>query len=276
MAITSLGGISNAQAQTGVANASDKLQSVLNSIVSGTDQSADVANVSIASQLQSQTAGLNVAAGNLTQALSLTQVASGGLGQIAQAIGQLQTLAEQAQSPTLNANNRKQLNQQFQQLASSIDNIAESTSFNGQNLLDGSLSGAGALSLDGLLGQTPDGNDTTLSIPDSGTGSLFGGQSLDILSSDDASQAVGTLDNALNQVTGTQTSVGAFQQTLNYAAGNVDSAINNYQAAASSLGDTDIAEASTQNSLAQVQYNAAIAVEAQTNNLNPALLQLIG
>ena len=275
MAINSLGGIGGA-AQTGVTNASDKLQSALNSIVTGTSESADVADLSIATQLQSQTAALKVVSGNLTQAFSLTQVAGGGLSQIQQVVGQLQVLASQAQSPVLNANNRKQLNQQFQQLASNITDIAKSTSFNGQNVLDGSLSGTNALSLDHLLGQGGGNGDTTLSIPDSSANSLFGGQNLNLLSADSASQALSALGDAFNQITGTEANVGSFQQTLNFAAANVDSAITNQQAAQSSISETDFAAASTQSSLADVQYNAAIAVAAQANNLNPALLQLVG
>jgi len=274
MDVTSLNGIGGTLPQTGVTNASDKLQAALASIVSNNQSSDNVAAVSIAAQLQSQTSALKTVADNLTQGLSLTQVAEGGIEQIQSIIGQLQSLASQAQSPVLNANNRRQLNQTFQQLSSQLTTIAGTTSFNGQNTLDGSLSGANALSLDSMLGKSS-GSDNILSIANQSANSLFGG-ALDISSAEGASQALAALGNAQNEVTGTQSNIGAFQQTLNYALANVDSAITNQQAAQSSISDTDIASASTQTSLADVQYNAAIAVAAQTNNLNPALLQLVG
>ncbi len=269
MAITSLSGIGAGQPQN-VQNAGDKLFAALASIVSGNSQSTgDV--VAIATQLQSQTAALKVVSGNLAQASSLAQVAAGGIGQIQQVISQLQSLASQAGSPVLNADNRKQLNQQFQQLAGEIDSIAGTTSFNGQNILDGSLS----LPLDSLLNTNSNsGND--LSVADQSTASLFGGRNLNLLSSDSASQALTTLGDALNQIIGTQANVGAFQQTLDFAGANVDSAIINQQAAQSAISDTDVAAASTQSSLASIQYNAAIAAAAQGNLLNPALLKLVG
>jgi len=274
MDITSLGGISGTTPQS-VTNAGNNLQAALANIVTNAPPTDDVAAVSIAAQLQSQTAALNTVSGNLAQALSLTQVASGGIEQIQGALGQLQSLAAQAASPTLNANTRNQLNQQFQQIASGVDSIAGTTSFNGQNTLDGTLSGGNALSLNSLLGQEAGSSDNTLSISSQSTGSLFGGP-LDISTTDGANQALTAIGNALNAVTGTQASIGAFQQTLNYASANVDSAVTNQQAAQSSLSDTDFAAASTQTSLANVQFNAAIAVAAQANKLNPALLQLVG
>lgn len=277
MTIASLTGIGGTASQS-IQSASDKLQAVLASIASGSNQSSDnIAETSIVTQLQSQASTLKQVSGNLTQALSLAQVADGGAGQIQDIVSQLQSLASQAESPVLNADNRKQLNQQFQQLSSQIGTLASSTSFNGQNVLDGSLSGANALSLDNLLSTDNSGNGgDSLSISSLSTGSLFSGQNLSLLSSDNAAQALAVLGNALNQVTNTRSNIGAFQQAADFAAANVDSALANQQAAQSAISDTDIAGASTNASLANIQQNAAIAVAAQANRLNPALLQLVG
>jgi flagellin len=272
MAITSLGGVGNTTAQTGVSGTSDKLQSALESIVGGNNQSSDVTDLSVSSQLQSQTAALKTISGNLVQGLSLAQLATTGLGQIAQVIGQLQSLASQGQSTTLNTNNRRQLNQQFQQLSGDINNIVDTTSFNGQGLLNGGLTGDSVLSLDTLLGQPTSGNDATLSIPDASTGALFNGQDLNLSSPDSSNQALSTLAGALDQVVGAEANVNSFQQTLSYASANIDSALTNYQAAGATLDNNN---AANQSSLAQVQSNINLAVAAQTSSLNPALLQLI-
>src|SRR4051812_47123829 len=108
----SLSGIGGTQQQQTIQNASAKLQAAIASIVSGNrvnQASDDVAALSIAGQLQSETAGLRQISGNLAQASSLTQVADGGVSQIQNALTQLQSLASQAGNPTLNAENRKQL-----------------------------------------------------------------------------------------------------------------------------------------------------------------------
>jgi len=270
-----LSGLGGVQPQS-IQNAGNKLQAAIASIVSGSQsQASDVADLSIASQLQSQTAALRQVSSNLAQAFSLTQVADGGATQIQAVLGQLQTLAQQAKSPTLNVNNRQQLNEQFQQLSDQIDILSTSTTFNGQPLLNGSVSGNNALSLDSFLAPGSSNGDG-LSIGSLSSSSLFGGQSLNILNADNAGQASDVIGNALNQLTGVRAGLGSFQQTVNYAAANVDSALANQQAAQSNISDTDIASASTQYSLADIQQNAAIALAAQGNNLSPALLQLVG
>lgn len=273
MTINSLSGVGGLQQSQNVRNASTKLQAAISSIVSG-QASTDVANVSIATQLQSKTATLKQASGNLAQATSLTQVADGGASQIESALSQLQSLAQQANSPTLSSANRSDLNQQFNQLLGTVDQLASGTSFNGKTLLDGSLSGGGSLSLDSLLGSGSSGNDT-LAIGDLSTTSLLPGSS-DLLTADNASQALSSINNALNEVTGTRASIGSFQQTLGFASANIDSAINNQEAASSTLSEADLAAGSTQKVQDEVQQNASIALLAQGNNLSPALLKLVG
>lgn len=259
-----------------VANAGNRLQAAIASIVSGTppQDSQDVANVSIASQLQAQTSALRQVSGNLTQAFSMTQVADGGAAQIQAVLTQLQALALQAKSPTLNAQNRQEIDEQFQQLANRVDMLAKNTTFDNQPLLDGSLSGPGALSLNTLL--SSEDNGESLSLTDLTSGNLFGGQSLLVGTSDAAGQAFSILDEALSQVTGARADIGSFQKAVDFAAANVDSALANQQAASSHISDIDLAGASTDASMAEIQRNATIALAAQGNKLTPALLQLVG
>lgn len=272
MVIASLSGVGSLQGAQNVGNASTRLQAAISTIVSG--QSADSANVSIATQLQSRTSALRAASNNIAQASSLTQVAEGSAQQIQNALIQLQSLAQQANSPILNSANRADLNQQFNQILASVNQLAQSTSFNGQNLLDGSLSGDTSLSLDSLLGTTTADNGS-LSISDLTSGGLLSNIG-DLLSADSAGQTLSSLGDALNLVISTRADIGSFQQTLNFASANIDSAINNQEAAQSQLSETDIAAASTRKAQDEVQLNAAIALVAQTNNLSPALLKLVG
>ena len=270
MTISSLSGVSGLPQSQNISNASAKLQAVISSIVSG---QADGADLSLATQLQAQTSGLRQASSNLAQGASLTQVASGGAQQIQAALQQLKSLAESAASPTLNDADRAALNQQFKATVNTIDQIATGTSFNGKNLLNGSLSGNDSLTLDSLLGASGSGGGQ-LSIPSLASSNLLAGSG-DILSASDAGQAVNNIDNAISQVSSTVAGIGAFQQTLDFTTANVDSALFNQQAATSTLSDTDITTASTQKAQDTVQLNAAIAVAAQGNKLTPALLKLV-
>jgi len=276
MTVPTISGISSQQTSQSVSNASSKLQAAIASIISNNISASDnVAEVSTASQLQSQTSALKQVSNNLVQGLSLSQVASDGVGQIADALTQLQTLVLQAQSPALNQDNRKQISQQIQQLSNRIDDIASGTSFNGQNLLDGSISGAQAISLSNLLDDSGD-NNGDLSLPSLSSNALFGGQGLDVSTPDSASQSANKIADALNQVANAQSAIGAFQQLVNYAAANVDSALANQQAAQSNIQDSDFAAANTNDALATFQQSASIALAAQSNRLSPALLQLVG
>lgn len=274
--VTPISGIGSTTQATAIDKANAKLQAAVASLASGnriTQASDDVASLSVASQLQSETSGLKQASTNLAQAGSLTQVADGGAEQIQKILTSLQNLAQQANSPTLTADNRADLNKQFQSIADTIDKITNSTTFGGKPLLDGSVSGDNKISLDQLLGTENTGSD--LSVDNLSASSLFGGQQLNLSTADGAANAFAVVGDALNKIVSARADIGSFQSAVNFAAANVDSAIVNQEAARSTLEDTDFATASTNKSLADIQRNASIAVAAQTNKLTPALLKLV-
>src|SRR5690242_12556865 len=96
MTIPSLGAFGGVQ-QPSTQKTSAQVQAALASLIAGqVAGDSDVAALSTATQLQSQTVGLRQAENNLAQGLSLAQVAQGGLTQIQNALGQMQTLAAQA------------------------------------------------------------------------------------------------------------------------------------------------------------------------------------
>ncbi len=268
-------GLNGIPQQQYIQNVSTRLQEIIARIVSGHKLGEDVAALSIASQLQSETAGLKQVAGNIAQASSLTQVADGGAAQVQHALEQLQTLASQAASPVLTPEVRDQLDQQFQQLAGQLDQLANGTTFNGQPLLSGSLVGDGALALDTILAGDNGPDGLKLAIPNLSQDGLLGGENLNLQTVEGAQAAFVALGEALNAVTAARAGIGAFQSALDFSAATIDSAITNQDAARATLGETDLAETSTQLSLADVQQNAAVAVQAQTNNLAPAILKLI-
>jgi flagellin len=275
MTIPLLSTLNATPASQSVQKTSTQLAAAIATIVGGATPAdgTDVASLSTAAQLQSQTASLRQVSANLAQGASLAQVADGGAAAIQEILGQLKTLAQKAGSPTLSPENRQQLNVLFNQLTDQVDSIASQTSFNGQSILDGSISGSNALSLDSLLGTAGDGDG--IAITDLSTSSLFDGQDIGIASAENALQAGNALDSASTQVASVRSNLGSFQQSLDFAAANVDSALANQESANSTLADNDFATASTQYASANIQQNATIAIAAQSNQLSPALLQLI-
>jgi flagellin len=253
-----------------------KLQAAIASLVSG-QKTQDVANVALATQLQSQTAGLKQVASNISQAVSLTQVADGAIAQTQEIVGRLQEIAQIAANGTTSQEDRVALDKEFQALVQELDAQVSKTQFGGQNLLDGTLAGENKLSLNSVLASNEgDGsNDGGLEIESLGSSVLFAGKSLSVLSADDAQTALSALGNAQTNIATARASVGAFAQTLNYAAATIDSATINQQAAQSLLSDADFLDAATESQNAQVQRNAQLSLAAQGNRLPAALLQLV-
>lgn len=103
----------------------------------------DVASFSIATRLQSQLSGLKQASSNAAQGDSMLQVASSALQQIMDLLDRNAAIATQANSSSLTTADRSYLQVEFAGNLSEIDRIAGTTSFNGVNLLDGTLSGEG-------------------------------------------------------------------------------------------------------------------------------------
>lgn len=281
MDIGSLSGlIPSNKNQTSISKSNERLQAAVASLVSGsnaTQASDNVATVALASLLQSDISSLRQAGGNIAQASSLAEVADGGAEQIGNIVLRLREIATQSNSGALSDPARKSMNEEFQSLTKEVDRIAGNTQFGGRKLLNGDVSGNGAISLDGL--QVIDGTEgdslTTLSINDLSSSSLFGGAHLDVLSQAGAQNALSALGSAISQISGARLGIGSFQQATNFASANLESAVFNQEAARSTLADTDFAAASTELSLALLQQNASIAAAAQGNRLAPALLKLI-
>ena len=100
----------------------------------------DAAGLAIAERMNTQVRGLNVAARNANDGISLAQVAEGALGKVGDMLQRVRELAVQASNATNSADDRKALQAEVTQLRDEIDRVAKNTSFNGQKLLDGSFS----------------------------------------------------------------------------------------------------------------------------------------
>lgn len=281
MDISSFSGlIPSNRSQNNINKSNERLQAAVASLVSGVKAakaSDNVAEVALASLLQSDLSSLRQAGSNLAQASSLAEVADDGIEQISNIAQRLQQIATQSNSGSLNAGTRKILNEEFQSLTTEIDRIAGNTQFAGRKLLDGGLTGSGAISLDGI--HVVDGAEgeslTTLSIGDLSSSALFSGASLDVLSQSGAQEALSVLGGVFHQIINARAGIGSFQQAASFASANLESAVFNQEAARSTLADTDFAAASTELSLALIQQNAGIAAAAQGNRLAPTLLKLI-
>lgn len=127
-------------AQANIGKANDMSASSIGRLSSGNrivQASDDVAGLAAGTSLQTTVTTLRAALTNASQGSSLLQVADGALAEITDILQRQKSLAVQAGSGSLTDVERGFLDQEFQALAAEIDRLAESTSFNGVQLLSG-------------------------------------------------------------------------------------------------------------------------------------------
>lgn len=100
----------------------------------------DAAGLAISERMTSQIRGLNQAARNANDGISLAQTAEGALTEIGNNLQRIRELAIQAANATNTSTDRAALQSEVNQLSAEITRVASQTQFNGLNLLDGTFS----------------------------------------------------------------------------------------------------------------------------------------
>lgn len=99
----------------------------------------DAAGLAISNRMTAQINGLNQAARNANDGVSLAQTAEGDLGAITKGLQRIRELAVQSANATNSASDRQALQQEVSQLIAEMDRTAAASSFNGVQLLDGTF-----------------------------------------------------------------------------------------------------------------------------------------
>jgi flagellin len=135
--------------------------------------------------------------------------------------------------------------------------------------------GIGAVGLSFQVGASSS-DKLTIQIADASTASLYGGLTLSVDTQENATIASAALDTAIQNLTNIRAGVGAAESRFAFAASNLQSSIQNQDAARSELLDTDIAAESTNYAGSQVKLQAGIATLAQANQQLQSYLKLLG
>lgn len=101
----------------------------------------DAAGLAISQRFTSQINGLNQAVRNANDGISLAQTAEGALQESGNILQRIRQLAIQSANDSNSAGDRKALQAEVSQLTSELNRIANTTTFNGKKILDGSFSG---------------------------------------------------------------------------------------------------------------------------------------
>jgi len=253
-------------AQNGVEKASSRLSSGMR-INSGKD---DAAGLAISGRMNSQVQGLNQAMRNASDGISLAQTADGALAESTNILQRMRDLSLQAGNGIYNESDRSSMNEEFSQLQSELDRIAGSTSFNGKNVLDGSMSGSGASFQVGA-----NANETIEMTIDGATQADLGTRSLSITTAADAQNSLAAIDEAISSISANRGNLSAVQNRFESSISNLGNVSENLAASNSRIADADIA-AEVSNSLKnRILAQAGVAVQAQANQSAGMTLSLL-
>ncbi|MBF0294174.1 MAG: flagellin FliC [Magnetococcales bacterium] len=233
----------------------------------------DAAGLSISTRMTSQIRGINQAARNANDAISMFQVAEGALDETTNALQRIRELAVQAANDTNGSTDRLALQKEINQLLSEIDRIAVQTEFNNQVLLSGGWETPKAFQVGPKGGQT-----ILVSVLRATTTSLLSvgaGAAINVSTQASANKTIGRVDSALDSVSDIRASLGAFQNRFEAVIANLTNISENTASARSRITDADIAAESaalTRNSILQ---QAGTAILAQANQQPQIALQLL-
>lgn len=232
----------------------------------------DAAGLAISENLRGQIRGIAQARNNAFNAGSAIQISEGGLNEINNVLIRLRELGIQAASDNVGEKERTFLNEEAKQLILEADRIANTTQFGDQKLLDGS-GGEMTFHVGAFAGEE---NTVSYSLAANARASELGIEGLEMTDKDSARDVLGTVDEALVQVSQMRANFGAVQSRLNATVSNLDIQYENLSAANSRLRDVDVAKESAEMASAQVLQSAAVSVLAQANTFPGMALKLLG
>ena len=232
--------------------------------------SDDAAGLQISDRLTTQIQGLNQAARNANDAISLTQTAEGALGEVTTSLQRIRTLAVQSQNGINSSADRGALQKEVTALKNEISRIASDTQFADSNLLNGSFSSKFLVGANG--GQTISVNLSRTS----GYGSSgLGIAATDVSTVDGASAALTSVTAAISSVGGVRADLGALQNRFQSTIRNLSNVSENISGARSRIRDTDFAVETAELTRNQIVQQASLSVLSQANQRPQAALSLL-
>lgn len=145
MALTINTNVASLNAQRNLGTSQSQLAKSMQRLSSGlriNSAKDDAAGLAISDRMTSQVRGLNQAVRNANDGISLAQTAEGALQESTNILQRMRELAVQSANDTNTASDRASLQAEVDQLKQELTRIAETTTFNGKNVLDGSLTTA--------------------------------------------------------------------------------------------------------------------------------------
>ena len=236
----------------------------------------DAAGLYSVERMTADIRGLNQAARNAADGISLSQTAEAALGQIGDNLQRIRELAVQAANGTVE--DRTGLQTEVDLLAAEIVRIVDSASFNGVQLLDGTQTAnlefqvgqdatdqisitAGDLDISAITAYT-----TGFNVSVAGVGTT---------AADEAQARLTEIDADIDAVSGLRATFGATQNRFEAVIASVQSYAENVSASRSRIQDADFAAETANLTKTQIMQQAGIAMLAQANSAPQNVLSLL-
>lgn len=235
--------------------------------------SDDSAGMVIANKLSSQASGMGQAIKNANDAISISQVADGALGQATQLVQNIREKAIQAASAAQSSSSLKAIQAEINQSLTALKDISSQTSFNGQQLLSGQF-------MDKEFQIGPDSGQTiTISlgsidpsrISNETQGSLA---NIDVTTMEGAQAAIEVADTALDYISQQRSQVGSTMNRLESTINNLSNSRINTLSAESEIRDLDFAEESINLNRIKLLSRARAFAQAQSGEVNKQIVDL--
>jgi flagellin len=203
----------------------------------------------------------------------MAQTTESALGEVTNNLQRIRELAVEAANGTYSTADRAALDVEVQQRISEINRIATKTTFNGQNVLDGSL-GSVDFQVGANVGDTVAVDFSTI---DATTATLgVAAISVTGATSTNANAAITAVDTALTTVNTARSTLGAVQNRFQSTVANLQSISESTASSRSQIQDADFAAETAAMSRAQILQQAGVSVLSQANAMPQSVLKLLG
>ena len=252
-------------AQRNLSVSSGRLQGNFSRLASGlriATAADDAAGLAISERMRSQIKSYTVAGRNAMDGVSLAQTAEGALGEVSGILTRMRELTMQSPNGTLSSSDRATLDNEFDQHKDEVDRIANTTVFNGINLLDGSAStgipiqvGIGNSLTNDVINVTLDSTSTSqLSIAAAELNTITAAQS-----------ALASIDSAIGAVNDARGVLGAQQNRMQSSLRSIQVQRENLSASESRIRDVDVAMETADLTRNSIMQQAATSILQQAN-----------
>jgi len=243
----------------------------------------DPAGLAVSERMRAQIRGLNAAARNAQNGVSLIRTAEGFLQGTQDVLQHLRELAVQAANGIFTAEDRLFIQVEVSQLVAEVDRIANHAQFNGMNLLTGRFGrpageNAPTASMWFHVGANTDQRVRafigTMTAAALGIGNAGGDAFISLETQEDANRAIGTLDAALRLVSAQRANLGAYQNRLEFAVRSIEIGAENLQASESRIRDANMASETVSHTRNMILAQAGLAMLSHANMRNMLALRL--